>query len=380
VCFAVCETLVFAKNDANASSNSFWLACLVFFLFWIFRILGPASKELARKYKREAFLKFRNHEGSSMEYEGVGSSIKADSHLDDDDDDASVTDDSSVDSVQKAQIANHGGKEYKGWKPKYSFPISGISIRLQQKRTVHVLISFQNVKQERDAIFDTIEDAKKFCQDVDRQKRMEVERQQERLKAVLGDIKLPKFEKITLLFEIVSGYDLPVGDFTSSDPFVIAMLGFQEVHRTSHLEKTLNPIWTLTTGSLFLLTIESERFFVEDGMKFVIKDFDQFGKDDVLGLVHVNPRILYLANGERMEFKLQPPMGSNDEEVPGYLVLRCRRATDYDIKFMSEYAKTKGAKGVASYEHPKVNTGLVKTMTTWNRKKDKDGRIKVSLS
>jgi hypothetical protein len=62
------------------------------------------------------------------------------------------------------------------------------------------------------------------------------------------------------------------------------------------------------------------------------------------------------------------------------LVLRCRRATDYDIKFMSEYAKTKGAKGVASYEHPKVNTGLVKTMTTWNRKKDKDGRIKVSLS
>jgi hypothetical protein len=353
--------------------------CPYVLFFWgLCRTLGPASKELARKYKREAFLKYRNHEGSAMEYDAVGTSIK-DSHPDDDDDDMSVNYDSSVDSVQKAQVADHGGKVYEGWKPKYSFPINGITIRLQQKRTVHVLISFQNIKQERDAIFDTIDDATKFCQEVERQKRLEAERQQGRLRVALGDIKLPKFEKITLLFEIVSGYDLPIGDFTSSDPYVIAMLGFQEVHRTSHLEKTLNPIWTLATGSLFSLTVESERFFVADGMQFLVKDFDQFGKDEVLGLVHVNPRILYLANGERMEFKLEPPVGSKQVDVPGYLVLRCRRATAYDIKFMSTYASNKGAKGVASYEHPKANTGLVKTMTTWNRKKDKDGLIKVSL-
>lgn len=314
-----------------------------------------------------------------MEYDGLEKSIKDGTHMgDDDDDDMSVSDDS-VDSAQRAQVSDHGGKEYPGWKPKYSFPVSGTTIRLQQKRTVHVLISYQNVKQERDAVFDTIEDAKKFCQEIERQKRLEKERQQGRLRAALGDIQLPKNEKITLLFEIVSGFDFPVGDFSSSDPFVTAMLGFQEVHRTAHLEKTLNPIWTLKTGSLFLLTVESETLFVEDGMKFIVKDFDQLGKDEVLGLVHVNPRLLYRSKGERMEFKLQPPIGSKDKEVPGYLVLRCRRATEYDIKFMAEYARTKGAKGVAAYEHPHTTTNLVKTMTTWNRKKDKDGTIKVSF-
>ncbi|KAG7350839.1 C2 domain containing protein [Nitzschia inconspicua] len=341
----------------------------------VVRVLAPASKELSRKFKREAFVKLRKHEGSAMEYDGSGNAIKDEPYMDDDDDDMSVSDDS-MDSVQRAQVADHGGKEYEGWKPKYSFPVTGTTIRLQQKRTVHVLICFQNVKQERDTIFDTIEDAKLFCQEIDRQKRLEKERQQGRLRAALGDIRLPKNEKITLLFEIVSGFDLPIGDYKSSDPFVIAMLGFQEVHRTSHVEKTLNPIWTLKTGSLFLLTVESERFFVEDGMQFIVKDYDQLGKDEVLGLVHVNPRTLYQSKGERMEFKLQPPMGSKHKEVPGFLVLRCRRATEYDIKFMADYAKTKGAKGVASYEHPKANTGLVKTLTTWNRKKEKDGSIK----
>jgi hypothetical protein len=139
----------------------------------------------------------------------------------------------------------------------------------------------------------------------------------------------------------------------------------------------LDPIWTLKTGSLFLLTTESRRLFLEDGLKFIVKDFDQLGKDEVLGIVHVNPRVFYKANGERMEFKLQPPHGSRATEVPGYLVLRVRRATEYDQKFMTDYYKTKGDKGVASFEHPKATTNFVKTMTTFNKKKDKDGTIRV---
>jgi hypothetical protein len=130
---------------------------------------------------------------------------------------------------------------------------------------------------------------------------------------------------------------------------------------------------------LFLLEIESRNLFIEDGMMFLVKDYDQFGKDEVLGLVNVNPRVLYRANGERLEFKLQPPHGSKQTEVPGYLVIRCRKASEYDQKFMAEYAKSKGEKGVASYDHPAVTTGFIKTMTTWNKKKDKDGTLKVSL-
>jgi hypothetical protein len=223
----------------------------------------PASKELSRKYKREAFMKWHNHEGSAEEYGAANGLLKEDG-FHDDDDDASVSDES-VNSTQRGQIADHGGKEYEGWKPRYryamsfecpcgskrnetsyrncrdfsfSFPIKAITIRIQNKQRVSLVIAFQSIKQEREILFDTIEDAALFVKEVEKQKRLESERQQGRLKAALGDIKLPKFEKITFLFEIVSGYDLPIGDFTSSDPFVIAMLGHQEVHRTQHLEKT----------------------------------------------------------------------------------------------------------------------------------------------
>jgi hypothetical protein len=165
----------------------------------------------------------------------AGESIKGEV-MEDDDDDMSVSDES-LNSVSNL-LVDHGGKEYKGWKPRYSIPISGITTRLQQKRTVHLFIAFQNVKQERDVLFDTIDDANKFCEEVEKQNRLQEERLQERLKASLGDIKLPKMERITLLFEIVSAYDLPIGDFTSSDPIVVAVLGYQKLHQTAHLSNT----------------------------------------------------------------------------------------------------------------------------------------------
>lgn len=116
---------------------------------------------------------------------------------------------------------------------------------------------------------------------------------------------------------------------------------------------------------------------MEDGLNFIIKDFDQFGKDEVLGVVNVNPREIYLAQGERKEFKVLPPAGSRLDEVPGYLVLRCRRASEYDQKFMSDFESLQGSKGVVSYDNPKSSTSLVKTMVTWNKKKEKDGTVKV---
>lgn len=125
------------------------------------------------------------------------------------------------------------------------------------------------------------------------------------------------------------------------------------------------------------MTVESKKLFVEDGMRFIVKDFDQFGKDEILAICTVNPRVLYLANGERMEIKLLPPNGSKHAEVPGYLVIRCRRASEYDQKFMADYEKLQKKGGVASYDHPKSNTSLIKTMVTWNKRKEKDGTTKV---
>jgi Ca2+-dependent lipid-binding protein len=45
-------------------------------------------------------------------------------------------------------------------------------------------------------------------------------------------------DKLKILIEISSGRDLMVGDITSSDPYVIVMLGKEQVHKTNHIPKT----------------------------------------------------------------------------------------------------------------------------------------------
>jgi hypothetical protein len=198
------------------------------------RILVPASKQLARQYRREAFFKFHNHEGSLEEFGIENKEVQDALHLDDDDDMSVVQELSAGE-----HVADRGGKVYEGWKGRYSIPIIGCIIRSQKKSVVSILISHRNVKQERDVLFDTVEDARKFCQEVEKQQRLEEDRLEGRLHAALGDIKsLPKHENLSLLIEVVSAYDLPIGDFSSSDPFVIAMVGHEEVHRTKHVSNT----------------------------------------------------------------------------------------------------------------------------------------------
>ena len=164
-----------------------------------------------------------------------------DTHFDDGaDDDASVgtTNEDGVAKDTMVALMDHGGKEYHGWKPRYSIPVDSIHVRQQHKKTATVVITLSKLKQERDLTFDTVEDCKRFVQEIEKQKRLEAERQEGRLKAALGDIVLPKLETVTWLFEIVSGYDLPIGDFTTSDPYVQCMFGQQQVHRTKHISAT----------------------------------------------------------------------------------------------------------------------------------------------
>eukprot|EP00537_Pseudo-nitzschia_pungens_P003533 CAMPEP_0172372246 /NCGR_PEP_ID=MMETSP1060-20121228/46652_1 /TAXON_ID=37318 /ORGANISM="Pseudo-nitzschia pungens, Strain cf. cingulata" /LENGTH=1198 /DNA_ID=CAMNT_0013098153 /DNA_START=437 /DNA_END=4033 /DNA_ORIENTATION=+ len=349
----------------------------------IIRVLVPATKELNRKFRNEA-LKNIIHTGSarSSALTHVGSTRDVFKTTENgyDYDDETLHSSSNVNEEQSRyeQLADHGGKHYDGWKPKYSFPLGGLYIKSKHKKTVDILISVDDFKQDRELIFDNLADAKDFTKTVERQKRLETQRQEERLKVALGGrIVLPKFEVVTFLFEIAAGYGLPVGDYTSSDPYVVAYLGHQEIHRTEYISKTLNPIWTLKTGSLFLLQVDSKRFFIEEGITFVVRDYDKLGKHDVIALCQVDPKILYDADGERMEFKLSLPSSGGrsapKEENAGILVIRCRRATKYDQKFMEEYNKhdTKNAKGVASYNAPVADTNVIKTITTKVKKVDK---------
>jgi hypothetical protein len=110
----------------------------------------------------------------------------------------------------------------------------------------------------------------------------------------------------------------------------------------------LDPIWTLKTDSLFLWTVNAKELFLSDGLQCFLWDFDKIGQDDILAWINVPPYILYGAVGERLEFKLQPPPGSNKVEVPGYMAIRCRRASEYDKRFMRENAEAKAADNTSS--------------------------------
>lgn len=99
---------------------------------------------------------------------------------------------------------------------------------------------------------------------------------------------------------------------------------------------SLNPVWTVTTDSLFLLRVDIQTLFLHDGIICILRDFDKFGKNDVLGTVRVCAKHIYDGKGERLEYKLEPPSGKTTE-VPGYMAIRCRRASEEDIKFVEEY-------------------------------------------
>lgn len=79
--------------------------------------------------------------------------------------------------------------------------------------------------------------------------------------------------------------------------------------------------------------------FLSDGLLCLVIDFDKIGAHEVLGLALIPPKTIFESKGERLEFKLNPPPGKGDE-VTGYLAVRCRRASDYDQRFMKEYLTT----------------------------------------
>lgn len=133
------------------------------------------------------------------------------------------------------------------------------------------------------------------------------------------------------------------------------------------LRCSLEPIWTITKGSLFILTVDSLDLFQKGGLTFFVEDANTFSKDDLLGLVKVAPATLYKANGERMEFKLN---------TKGYLALRCRRATERDKEFMSEYKKSQQA--IAHEDQPKsTHNGLKSVLARKSKKEDGVTKYKI---
>jgi hypothetical protein len=97
-------------------------------------------------------------------------------------------------------------------------------------------------------------------------------------------------DMLNLLIEIVSATDFPGAELRKdrpSDPYVKVWLGTQKIHKTSVISNSNDPIWTVETGSLFLISMPLAEFFSGSsvGLTFEVLDYDAVGKHDRLGKV-----------------------------------------------------------------------------------------------
>lgn len=156
-------------------------------------------------------------------------------------DDPTANEDSDDESIIDAAFADDGVEDtpdYSGWKVKYRLPIECVSVKRVHRKTVDVVIQHRAIKQTRDIIFHTEDEAHEFVQLLDVQKQAGERRASAKLQGALKGMKVDKGEEMTLLIEIVSGWDLPAADLTSSDPYVVCFMRGIEVHRTKHIPKT----------------------------------------------------------------------------------------------------------------------------------------------
>lgn len=261
---------------------------------------------------------------------------------------------------------------YEGWRAKYKLPINAVSIKSVHKKDVLIITEYGPVKHSRDLIFDSEEEANEFAQVINMQKEAEQDRAKIKIKHALGGLKITHSEELTLLVEIVSGTDLPVADLSSSDPFVVCFFNGKEVHRTEYISKNLNPVWTVKTGSLFLLTVTSKELFMSDGLMCEVADFDKLGFNEVLGAIFLPPKFLYEAKGQRMTYKLQKsPHGAKDYGK-GSLSVRVRHATANDKQFMKELKESNPKKGKESKPHAGAGRKSdVRSLVERNKKTEK---------
>jgi hypothetical protein len=122
------------------------------------------------------------------------------------------------------------------------------------------------------------------------------------------DVEEPFNNLVQILVEIVSAANLPVADIMSSDPYIKVYDGSNEIHRTDVAPKTLNPVWTVGSKSLFLIHTTVENYFAGSNfITFDVKDYDAFKKNNSFGTVDISKETLLKGNGDRMIFDILPP-------------------------------------------------------------------------
>lgn len=100
------------------------------------------------------------------------------------------------------------------------------------------------------------------------------------------------------------------------------------------------------------------------GLNFLVEDRDGFSNNDLLGVTMAPAAALYKAKGERMEFKFN---------TKGFLALRCRRATENDKSFMTQYQKSRVA--VVAQDRPNTLSNDILSMVSKTTKKVEGAKL-----
>ena len=105
-----------------------------------------------------------------------------------------------------------------------------------------------------------------------------------------GDLELGADDgKQRILVEIVSALYVPSPDlFSDADPYVSVCMRDKKLHRTKVIYNNTNPIWTLETGSLFLIEYDKNEVNPNKSrITFMLKDHDMVQKPKLLGTLHI---------------------------------------------------------------------------------------------
>ncbi len=287
--------------------------------------------------------------------------LKAANREEQSDDDSSDEEDAASMNTTSPSESVSGYKEIKkSWKTKFKVDIC--DVELEKCSATELTITAQVLKkkkgieeQSRTLKFSSPKAAEDFLEYFRKCKVIERKKKEDRFQSALGKIKLPpqsEDRQLKILIDIVSAKYLPITDTRSNDPYVIAMFGGKEIHRTKYVEKSLNPIWTIEHKSVFVLDVSVRELFEQPdlGLVLIIKDYDFATEDDNVGLAIIPPSDLYIASGQRIHYEVQPlaesksALSTRDSSADFLsriaraftpsITLRCRHATQYDIDFL----------------------------------------------
>ena len=125
----------------------------------------------------------------------------------------------------------------------------------------------------------------------------------------------------------------PPAETFPTDPYVRVRMGGKLIHQTSVHPKTRDPVFTIRTGSLFVLCATPEDFFRAGGLLFVVRDFNTLSADEFLGSAYVSHTELLNSRGARIGYDLiDGREHASGVESRGCLYLRIREATVVDIQ------------------------------------------------